>query len=87
MVPLVVGAIALLQADRDVWAIAAIVVALTAKEDVGLLIVPLGLAIVFLMGKRRTGWIVVALAVRAFLLNFAVLLPGLVTIGRAAVLV
>ena len=76
VVPLVVGAIALLQADRDIWAIAVIAFALTAKEDVGLLIVPLGLAIAYYMGKRRIGWIVVALGVGAFLLNFLVLLPA-----------
>ncbi|GMQ92826.1 MAG: hypothetical protein BMS9Abin12_0303 [Acidimicrobiia bacterium] len=76
VVPLVVGAFALLQRDRDVWAITLIAVALTAKEDVGLLIVPLGLAIAYFLGKRRTGWLIAALGLGAFLLNFLVLLPA-----------
>jgi len=76
VVPLVVGAVALLQRDRDIWAIALILVSLTAKEDVGLLVVPLGLAIAYFMGKRRTGWIIAALGLGAFLLNFLVLLPA-----------
>lgn len=76
VVPLVVGAVALLQRDRDIWAIVAIVVALTAKEDVGLLVVPLGVAVGFLMGKRWTGWSIAILGVAAFLLNFLVLLPA-----------
>ena len=76
VIPLVVGAIALLQRDRDAWAIAAIVVALMAKEDVGLLIAPLGLVIAWIMGKRRTGFAIAALGVGAFILNFYVLLPA-----------
>ena len=68
--------ISLLQRDRDGWAIAAIVLALTAKEDVGLLVVPLGLAVVFLMHKRATGYIISATGLFAFLLNFYVLLPA-----------
>lgn len=75
VVPLVVGAIALLQRDRDWWAIAVLFVALTAKEDVGLLVAPLGLIVAWVMGKRRTGFAVFALGVAAFLLNFLVLLP------------
>ncbi len=76
VVPLVIAAIALLQRDRDIWAIAAILLALTAKEDVALLVAPLGIAIWLLMGKRRTGLIVVFAGIGAFLLNFLVLLPA-----------
>lgn len=76
VVPLVVGAIALLQRNRDGWAIVLVVLSLTAKEDVGLLIVPLGLVIVWVMGKRRTGLAISALGTAAFLLNFLVLLPA-----------
>ncbi|MEN8040140.1 MAG: DUF2079 domain-containing protein [Actinomycetota bacterium] len=76
VVPLAVGAVALLQRDRDVWALVVIGIALTAKEDVGLLVVPLGLAVVFFMGKRRTGWIIAGMGLGAFLLNFLVLLPA-----------
>lgn len=50
--------------------------ALTAKEDVGLLVVPLGLAVVFLMHKRRTGYIISVAGLFAFFLNFFVLLPA-----------
>ena len=76
VVPLVVGAIALLQRNRDGWAIALVVLSLTAKEDVGLLIVPLGLVIAWVMGKRRTGFAISALGIASFLLNFLVLLPA-----------
>lgn len=76
VIPLCLGAIALIQRDRPLWAIVAIAVALTAKEDVGLLVVPLGLAVVFVMGRKKTGWIVVAMGSFAFVLNFFVLLPA-----------
>ncbi|MGI9665946.1 MAG: DUF2079 domain-containing protein [Acidimicrobiia bacterium] len=76
VIPLVVAAIALLQKDRDGWAVVAFVIALTAKEDVGLLIAPLGLVIWWVMGKKRTGLSVAGLGVGAFLLNFLVLLPA-----------
>lgn len=75
VIPLTLAAVALLQRDRSGWAIAALAVALSAKEDVALLVVPLGIAVVFLMGKRRTGWTIVAMGVGAFVLNFFVLLP------------
>ncbi|MCZ7531916.1 MAG: DUF2079 domain-containing protein [Acidimicrobiia bacterium] len=76
VIPLALAAISLLQRNRDGWAIAAIVLALTAKEDVGLLVVPLGLAVVFLMHKCRVGYIISAAGLIAFLLNFYVLLPA-----------
>jgi uncharacterized membrane protein len=76
VIPLAVAAIALLQRDRDGWAIAAITLALTAKEDVGLLVVPLGLVVAWRMGKRRTGLIIAGLGVVAFLVNFLILLPA-----------
>lgn len=76
VIPLVVGAVALLQRDRDGWAIALVALSLTAKEDVGLLIVPLGLVVAWVMGKRRTGLIISAGGSAAFLLNFLVLLPA-----------
>jgi uncharacterized membrane protein len=75
-VPLCLGAIALVQRDRNGWAIAAIALSLTVKEDVGLLVVPLGLAVAFIMGKRRVGFIFAVLGALAFLLNFFVLLPA-----------
>jgi uncharacterized membrane protein len=75
-IPLVVGAIALLQRDRDGWAIVAVVLALTAKEDAGLLIVPLGLVIAWVMGKRRVGLFIAALGAAAFVVNFYILLPA-----------
>ncbi len=76
VIPLALAGISLLQRSRDGWAIAAIVLALTAKEDVGLLVVPLGLGIAFLMHKRRSGLIISATGLFAFALNFFVLLPA-----------
>jgi len=82
VVPLIVGSIALLQKDRDGWAIALIAIALTAKEDVGLLVVPLGIAIALIMGKRRTGVVVAGVGTAAFVLNFLVILPALSPTGE-----
>lgn len=76
VIPLALGAIALLQRDRTGWAVAAIVLSLTVKEDVALLIVPLGLAVAFILGKRRVGLVFVVAGVVAFVLNFFVLLPA-----------
>ena len=76
VVPLAVAAIALLQRNRDIWALGAVVLALTAKEDVGLLVVPLGLVVAWVMGKRRVGFTIAGLGAAAFLLNFLVLLPA-----------
>ena len=76
VVPLGLAAVALLQRDRNGWAVAAIAVALTAKEDVALLVVPLGLAVVWIMGKRRVGFVLVGMGLVAFALNFLVLLPA-----------
>lgn len=76
VIPLAVAAVALVQRGRDGWAIAAVVVALAAKEDVGLLVVPLGLVIAWVMGRKRTGLTMAGLGLVAFLVNFLVLLPA-----------
>jgi uncharacterized membrane protein len=76
VIPLALFAVWLLQRDRDGWAIAMVIIALTAKEDVGLLMVPLGLAVVWLLGKRRTGWIIAGAGLGAFVVNFFILLPA-----------
>lgn len=76
VIPLMLLAVVLLQKDRDALAFAAVVVALTAKEDVALIVVPFGLAVWWLMAKRRTGLVLAATGVFAFLLNFLVLLPA-----------
>ena len=75
-IPLCLGAIALVQRDRDGWAIVAIALSLTVKEDVGLVVVPLGFAVALMMGKRRVGLVFAVLGCVAFLLNFYVLLPA-----------
>jgi uncharacterized membrane protein len=75
VLPLVVAAFGLLLIDRDVWAVVAVAVALTAKEDVALLIVPFGLWVSWQLGKRRTGLWIAGLGVAAMALSFFVLLP------------
>lgn len=75
VLPLVIAAFGLLLRDRDGWAIAAVLVALTAKEDVALLVVPFGLWAAWQLGKRRTGLVIAALGLGAMALNFFVLLP------------
>lgn len=76
VIPLLLATVWLVQRNKDGWAVVATLVALTAKEDVGLLVVPLGLAIVWLLGKRRTGLTVAFSGAIAFLVNFIVLLPA-----------
>lgn len=76
VIPLCLAAVALVQRDRSGWAIAAVVLSLTVKEDVGLLVVPLGLAVSFIMGKRRIGFLFALLGTAAFLVNFLVILPA-----------
>lgn len=76
VIPLMLATVWLVQRNKDGWAIVATLIALTAKEDVGLLVVPLGLAVVWAFGKRRTGFTIAAAGVAGFLLNFLVLLPA-----------
>lgn len=76
VIPLLLATVWLLQRGRDGWAIVAAVVALTAKEDVGLVVVPLGLAVVWLLGKRSAGFTIAAAGTAAFFLNFLVFLPA-----------
>jgi uncharacterized membrane protein len=75
VLPLVIAAFGLLLRDRDAWAIGAIVVALSAKEDVALLVVPFGLWVAWQLGKRRTGLAIAGLGFGAMALSFFVLLP------------
>lgn len=76
VIPLVVISVWLIQRGHHGWAVAAIMLALTAKEDVGLLIVPLGLVVAWALHERRVGFTIAGLGVGAFLLNFLVLLPA-----------
>ena len=80
-VPLVLGAVLLIAKQRDVWALALLAVALLVKEDVGVLIAPLGVYVAWGMGKRRTGWLMAGAGVVALAVNFAVILPLLSPTG------
>ena len=75
VVPLLLGAFLLFAEDRDVWALATVAVALTAKEDVALIAVPFGLFVWWWFGKRRAGITIVVVSTAAFFLSFLVLLP------------
>lgn len=81
VVPLVLGAMLLISRGRSMWALLLVAVALLAKEDVGLLIVPLGIYVAIAMGKRRTGFMMAVAGTAALLLNLAVLLPLLSPTG------
>jgi uncharacterized membrane protein len=74
-IPLALGGILLFLRARPVWAMALFVLALTAKEDAALLLVPLGIYIALVLRKRAFGVGLAALAATAFLVNFGVLLP------------
>jgi uncharacterized membrane protein len=75
VVPLLIGAFLLIARDRDRWAILLVVVALLAKEDVGLIVVPFGLFVWWWFKKPRLGLIIAALGVIALIVSFEVLIP------------
>jgi uncharacterized membrane protein len=75
VIPLGLGGFLALQEDRHLLGIAQFGMALAAKEDVGLLVAPLGLYVALFMGKRLVGATLAVLGAAAFLLNFLVLLP------------
>jgi len=75
VIPLVLGGFLLLQHGRKAWALSLFGLALLAKEDVALLLVPLGLYLALVMKERMVGYVLAGLATLAFILNFSVLLP------------
>ncbi len=75
VVPLLLGAFLLLARGRDRWAILLVIVALLAKEDVGLLVVPFGLFVWWWFEKPRQGLIIAVLGVVALVVSFEILIP------------
>jgi uncharacterized membrane protein len=75
VLPLLIGAFLLLARDRDRWAILLVIVALLAKEDVGLIVVPFGLFVWWWFERPRQGLIVAGLGIAALIVNFEILLP------------
>lgn len=75
VVPLALGGFLALQRDRQLLGLALFALALTAKEDVGLLVLPLGLYFAFFTGKRLAGGVMALMGVAALALHFGVLLP------------
>lgn len=80
--PLILGAVLLVMKERPWWGVALATVALTAKEDVGLIIVPLGLWLAWRFQPRAAGLTMAAIGVAAFALNFLVLLPNISPTGE-----
>jgi uncharacterized membrane protein len=74
-IPLLVGAYALAQRERWWWTVAVLALALTAKEDVFLVVVPFGIYLWWRWRRPREGLAVVGLGLVAAALSFAVLLP------------
>lgn len=75
VIPLAIGCLLLVERGRDGWAIALAALAVLAKEDVALLLVPLGLYVALARGRRRTGLVIAALAAAGMIVSFMVLLP------------
>jgi uncharacterized membrane protein len=82
VVPLLIGSFLLFARDRDTWGLALALVALLAKEDAALVVVPFGLLVWWWFGKRREGLIIVAGGIAFLLLAFQVLLPWLSPTGE-----
>ncbi len=75
VLPLLIGAFLLFARDRDRWAIAVVVIALLAKEDVGMVVIPFALFVWWFFGKRRQALITGAFAVAAMAVSFGLLIP------------
>ena len=75
VVPLALGGFLAIQENRQLLGLALFGLAVTAKEDVALLVVPLGIYLVFFTGKRLAGGVLALIGLGALALNFAVLLP------------
>ncbi|MDH3607586.1 MAG: DUF2079 domain-containing protein, partial [Acidimicrobiia bacterium] len=75
VLPLLLGAVVLVLDERPWWAVGLVAIALTAKEDVALVVVPFGLWVAWRYRQRTAGLAMAGLGVAAFALNFLVLLP------------
>ena len=82
-VPLLLGAYLAAARRRPWWALALLAVALTAKEDVGLVVVPLALLMGWRFRSRLIGAGGALLGMLALYVNFYVLLPALSPTGEA----
>ncbi len=80
--PLILAAVLLIVRERPGWGVAAAALALTAKEDVGLVIVPLGVWLAWRFRPRAAGIAIAVIGVAALALNFLVLLPNLSPTGN-----
>lgn len=83
VLPLMLGSFLLIVRHHEWWAVAPIVLALMAKEDVGLVVVPFGLWVAYRARARWQGLTMAGLGVGAFLLNFLLLLPHFSPTGGA----
>ena len=81
VLPLMLGALFLILNERPWWAFGLVAMALTAKEDVALIVVPFGLWVAWRY-HRRAGLVMATVAVAAFALNFLVLLPAFSPTGE-----
>lgn len=75
VMPLLLGALVLVLDRRPWWAVGLVALALTAKEDVALLVVPFGLWVVWRFRLTAPGLVMAGLGTATFALNFLVLLP------------
>jgi uncharacterized membrane protein len=82
VVPLLIGSFLLFARDRDGWGLALALIALLAKEDAALIVVPFGLLVWWWFGKRRDGLIIAGTGVAFLLVAFQVLLPSLSPTGE-----
>ena len=82
VIPLLLAAFLLIVRDRPWWGLALVLISLLAKEDVGLVVVPLGIYIAWVLGKKKVGTAMIVAGTAAFVFNVMVLLPALSTTGE-----
>lgn len=75
VVPLLIASFLLVARGQPWWAVLPVAIALTAKEDVALIVVPFGIWVAWRLRAPRQGLSMAGLGIGAFLLNFLVLLP------------
>ena len=74
-IPLVIAGFLLIRRDRSWWGLGLMGVALLAKEDVALLLLPLGLYLAFVGAKRWVGFSLAGASLVALVVNLWFLLP------------
>lgn len=74
-IPLVIAGLLLILRERNFWGLGLLALALLAKEDVPLLLFPLGLYLAFVMRKRWVGLSVAGASLFALAVNLFFLLP------------